>query len=248
MWQTVSNIQRLKNTHGPGWYDTGKPFRDAHHNPGIVGNPRSRYQLRHYLNYNHWPNPFGKLQDINQLVCDQEQIIRLQFWGKMAGSFWFQNMFPSPRELERKWLTGSYRCGFVLEAAPLEAELGAESGIRSPFEILWRKGPLVVIRGIINPAITAAYYMWVAGTAFNALSQFQSVILKLATCGLNENLTNFALGDASFPSHGGVGTCTGFDEISDPGHYGNAGIGSVLLLNDDALYRHGSLRKPGQDR
>jgi len=236
MWQTVSGIQRLKNTHGPGWYDTGKPFRDAHHNPGIVGNPRSRYQLRGYLNYNHWPNPFGQLRDINMTICGPQTILDLWFWGNMAGSFWWQNFVPSPRELERKWLTNKYRCGFFLEATPINEEFGPESAIRSPFDILWKDGPHVVIGGIIQPVINGLFYLWVAGTAFNALSQFQTVLVELAACAEDEDSALMALGDADFTGNGGVGGLVAYTIISDPQGVAGALNGDYLMLHDQATY------------
>lgn len=236
IFSMVSEVKKLKNTHGPGYYDTGKAFRDAHHEPGVTGNPRNKSTLRKIRDFSHWPNPFGKLIDINHHVCDQEQIVELVFWGAMAGSFWFQNFFPSPRELERRWLTGQYRCGFFLEASPLEAEFGEASGARSPFDLLWKNGPTVVIRGILEPALTAVYYAWAAGTAFNALAQFNTVLLQLASCDANPNLTNFALGDADFASHGGVGSPTAYNTISDPSGFGNALTGNVLLMNDNATF------------
>ncbi len=123
-------------------------------------------------NFNHWPNPFNFVKRINVLVCNQDTwIAEVEHAAILGAYFFWTNVIPSPRELERKAFTGGYRCGFYLDI-----------GIKSPIEILFGEGTGRMILEIAHPFATGLFYFWAAGAIMDAFAIWETVLFPQLVC------------------------------------------------------------------
>jgi len=131
-----------------------------------------KQNVREAASWNHWPIPPNWVTDIRTLVCnDQTLIVQIKLAFALSMEMFFTELFPSPREIERKFFTGGYRCGFVLDVK-----------VKSPIEIIFGKGTATMIAEMARPAITGLYYFWMEQTAISALSRFMTVIYPELFC------------------------------------------------------------------
>jgi len=122
--------------------------------------------------WNQWPSPVNWVKNIRILVCNQDTwMAEIELAFDLAVSFWWNNLFPSPREVERKFFTGGYRCGFLLDIP-----------IKSPIEVIWGKGTARMIAEIASPFTKALFYWWATATAFEALSYFTTILYPQLFC------------------------------------------------------------------
>jgi len=122
--------------------------------------------------FNRWPQPWNFLKNARLLMCnDQYWVMEFTFIFNLFAEFFWTNLLPSPRELERKTFTGGYRCGFYL--AP---------GIKSPIEIIWGEGTARVVGQIAAPFVLPLFYWWAAQSAIDAFSIWETVLFPQLTC------------------------------------------------------------------
>lgn len=122
--------------------------------------------------WNRWPPLHNWVKDIRTLVCDdQTMLVQVKLAFALSMEMFFTNFLPSPREVERKFFTGGYRCGHILNVP-----------LKSPVEILFGKGTNTIIAEIARPAVTALYYFWLQQTTITALSMFTTLIYPMAFC------------------------------------------------------------------
>jgi len=106
------------------------------------------------------------------LVCNQDTwLAQFEFAAAALATLFFTQFIPSPRELERKALTGGYRCGFFL---------GVE--VKSPIEIIWGQGTARMVGEIVSPFARGAFYFWAAGVGLEAFAIWQSMMFPQAIC------------------------------------------------------------------
>jgi len=153
-----------------------------------VGNYAKNY-LDGNTGYTHWANPFkGMVRKIDILACEEIWQAKVAMWGIAAANWFWSSFVPSPVELERKFVAGSYKCGFFL--AP---------GLRSPLDIIWRDGKASeVLLEASSPFTKAIFYWWAAETAWSALSTYTSVIHKQHQCDLTGRETLLSAGVGTF--------------------------------------------------
>lgn len=229
MWQIVSKSKKLKNRYGPG-----ANWPTFHYWPHHDRQPWKPPERKGILKYTHWPNPFGELREINAMICGPEVVLDLKFWGRMAGAFYVSNFVPSPVELTRRWLTGQYRCGVGFDLFPFK-EVPFPGKAWGPLDILWTDGRASrALAGSFSPIMQGLFYLWAAGTAYNALQQWSTVMLEMASCDANEFDANMATGDADFTGTGGTGAPNGYSIISDPAGMANALDGFYNVLEAHA--------------
>jgi len=124
------------------------------------------------LNYNHWPTPVNWVKNIRLLVCNQDTwMAEIELAFDLAMLFFWNNVIPSPREIERKAFTGGYRCGFYLDIP-----------IKSPIEIIFGKGTARMIAEIAGPFATGLFYWWAMSATYEALSAFTTVLYPQLFC------------------------------------------------------------------
>jgi len=167
--------------------------------------------------YTHWPNPFkGMVKRIDVLACEEIWQAKVAMWGIAYANWFFSSFIPSPVELTRKFVGGSYKCGFYI--AP---------GIPSPLNVIWRDGKAAeVLLEASSPFTKGLFYWWAAETAWSAMSTYSSVIHKQEQCELTGRETQLANGIATFPSGSGeregeVGLYTVMRDVFD--RYSEAG-------------------------
>jgi len=122
--------------------------------------------------FNYWPRPTNWVKNISVLVCNQDTfIMQIELAFNLAAAFFWANILPSPRELERKFFTGGYRCGFYLDIP-----------LKGPVEILWGKGTQKMVAEIARPFVTPLFYFWGISTTIEALSSFGTLIYPQYQC------------------------------------------------------------------
>jgi len=128
--------------------------------------------------YHSWPNPFrNAVKRIDVLACEDTWQAMVEMYFDAFG-FWFWSSFvPSPVELTRKTLTGSYKCGFYLKTR-----------FRSPLDIVWRDGRTSqMLMEVLRPVATGLFYIWAAETTLEAMSTWSSITYAMERCDLENN-------------------------------------------------------------
>jgi len=124
------------------------------------------------LKMNSWPPPFNFMKNHRVLLCSEDYwIAEFEFAFDVVMDFFWSAFVPSPRELERKVLTGGYRCGFYLDIK-----------VKSPIEILFGQGTSKMVGKIFSPFATGLFYWWAAQTAIDALSVFETILFRQLMC------------------------------------------------------------------
>lgn len=124
------------------------------------------------INFNHWPQPFNFLRNAKVLMCNQDYwLAEFEFAFDLLADFFWTNLVPSPREIERKVFTGGYRCGFYLDV-----------GIKSPLEIVFGNGTSRMVGEIAAPFARGLFYWWAAETAIDAFALWQTVMFPQLLC------------------------------------------------------------------
>lgn len=122
--------------------------------------------------YNHWPNVVNWVIDYKVLLCNQDNwIAQFTFAGAMFGEMFWTNFVPSPREIERKTVTGGYRCGFY-----------AGIKFKSPIEIVFGKGTSTVVGEIASPFAKGLFYWWAQQVAYDAFKAWETLMFPQLIC------------------------------------------------------------------
>jgi len=122
--------------------------------------------------FNHWPKPFNFVKSIEVLVCNADDwYARIELAAAVAGQFFWTELLPSPRELERKFTLGGYRCGFYLGG-----------NFRSPVEWFGPPETTEVLAHVAGPFTEALFYIWMQGALFDALQSFETVLWPQEHC------------------------------------------------------------------
>jgi len=148
--------------------------------------------------WNRWPAPHNWITDIKVLVCNQDTVImQIKLAFALAAEMFWTSFVPSPREVERKFFTGGYRCGFYLDVK-----------FKSPVEIIFGRGTSTVIAEVARPFATGLFYFWLQQTAITALSSFTTLIYPMLYCedGIGDGLRR---GDRGSISQGSQEGCPG---------------------------------------
>lgn len=128
--------------------------------------------------YTKWANPFkNSVKSIEILACEGELLAYVEMTGIGFGDWFWTQFIPSPVELARKTVVGSYRCGFYLGIK-----------FKSPLDIIWRDGSASrFLARIARPFTTAVYYFWGVQTLWEFLSTWQSLIYAGYICDADQN-------------------------------------------------------------
>jgi len=171
------------------------------------------------IKFQQWPNPINAIANISVLMCNRDYwIAEVEFIGLAVANFFWTNFVPSPRELERKTLLGSYKCGFYLN-----------DGFRSPLESLWGRGVQKALVEIANPFVTALWYAWAASAAIDALAVWQTIMFPQAFCDPFRGNYLYT-GAHAFASSGISDGSVGLGTLAyDPNHYGNAFVADMSV-------------------
>lgn len=153
-------------------------------------------------NFNHWPNPVNWVVNIDVLMCNQDYwLARIELAFATAADFFWTNLVPSPRELERKFLLGGYRCGFYVNIK-----------VKSPMRIVAGKGASTVIVEIVQPFTKFLFYWWAQQTILESIAAWMTVLYPELYCvenvgkvyNQNSNapiVTGTTAGTTAFPTH-----------------------------------------------
>jgi len=224
IWQVASNVADIKKNHGPR-YRSPRAYEP---------NSKTKHKTPKWKQWLHWPTPFGSIEHLEANLCGQEAIVELEMFGMMAANFFIANFLPDPKELTRNWLTGKWRCGLRFDYNLGEVAID-DIKAASPLDIIWSDGNAArVVAGSLLPVLETFYVMWAAGTAFAALSMFNTVLIELAACDSDPYAVNLALGDISLNVANGTGAFNGYNIISDPHNLSNKLDGFVLLTEGAA--------------
>ena len=125
------------------------------------------------VGFNQWPNPFkNMLQQVDVLACENTFVARIKMATALFGAAYWSACVPSPRELERRAVTGTEKCGIALEAC-----IGGE------MEIPWiSNAGTEIIAFTIRPVITGFFFMWLADTAQSFLQAWHTLHVQQYMC------------------------------------------------------------------
>lgn len=130
----------------------------------------------HLTPWKRWPTPFGWTTDVKTIICNENMWMgEIGTVGAVVGALFWTDFIPSPVEIERKTVTGSYKCGFYL--------LPKQKGL---VEVLFGKGTQRVVARVQRPFTTGLFYMWAADTAFDAMAAWTMLIHKKLFCAIPE--------------------------------------------------------------
>jgi hypothetical protein len=166
------------------------------------------------------------VQEFNEKMCSNSAyIFEILFDAAIIGKWFWSSFVPSPVELARKTITGSYRCGFYLN-----------EGFESPIDILWTNegeiGPGRLLGQILAPAIEGLFYLWAAETAFSGMQTISTMLYAKEFCGLDPNSTALANGRGAIGSGERTGDAVFYDVIQDPQNvYGEPGASVLVIPN-----------------
>lgn len=123
-------------------------------------------------NFNHWPQPFNFLKNARVLMCNNDYwLAEFEFAFDLIANFFWTQIIPSPRELERKTFTGGYRCGFYLDVP-----------IKSPIEIVFGQGTSRMLGEIAAPFAQGLFYFWAASAGLDALAVWETIMFHQYLC------------------------------------------------------------------
>jgi len=179
----------------------------------------------------HWPNPFPAIKEMNVLACEDTWQAEVTFYVYTIGSWFFSSFVPSPTELTRKFVTGSYKCGFYLDVP-----------LKSPLDVIWKDAKIgKALLGFVGPVNTAIFYFWMAQTFFSTLDAFQTMYFRGELCGATRDETLLSDGDAPIVGGGaGSGAAVFYNVLWDPQHrYGPPGSSIIYLDGPLNVYAYG---------
>lgn len=157
-----------------------------------------------------WPNPFdGMMKDIEVLACQDTWQAKVKMYGIQFANWFWTNIVPSPVEITRKTITGSYKCGFYFNT-----KWGSPVDI--PFQ---DAGVSEMLLEITRPAVEGLFFLWAAESTFDAVSRAQSIVYAMEKCdddGL-ECLLMDGLGEA-FAGGAPNGTPNAYVALEDKHH------------------------------
>lgn len=156
-----------------------------------------------------WPNPVNYIVDYQELACGDTWQAYVKFAFAEAAYFAWATFVPNPSEILRKFLLGSYKCGFYFGG-----------GFKSPMTLFVDEDAFEVLVEFQRPAQALTFYWWMAASAYTAFQTWQTVMHKSDRC-FPEN-ANVILG----PGEGEFNIATG---LATPAFYN-------VIKNDDGLY------------
>jgi len=130
-----------------------------------------------------WPGAPNFLLERDVWACQDGWWAYFKFSEYALLNFFWTSFFPSPVELERKTLLGSYKCGFYL---PIK--------IKSPMELLVGEEGVEILAKIARPITTALFWWWAAETAWSAFDTAQTIVYKEQFC---DDLRNVFVADGA---------------------------------------------------
>jgi len=180
----------------------------------------------HNKHWSAWPNPFPcQIKGLRRLSCTPEFVLDVQMTARCIANFLFTTFVPSPTEVTRKSLSGSYKCGFYL---PIKA--------RSPASIIWRDPAIDrVIIGITKPVTTALFAWWAAETLHSALDTWHTLHYIEDFCDQDLNSVMLANGHANLSTDSGGGALPFWNSLYDPNHWYD-GVGADVVSTDSRFW------------
>lgn len=153
--------------------------------------------------WTHWPMQPNFVKNVRVLACEDTWQAEIELYARMYAQFAWTTFVPSPVEVTRKLLLGGYKCGFYL---PVK--------FKSPLNFFIGEGGTKYLAELAGPFTRALWWWWVIGSAWNALTTYQTIQDYKKDCDYNYNCS---IGNASanFGTASGGGTPAGYDVISD---------------------------------
>jgi len=179
------------------------------------------------LKVNHWPNPAkAAMRYFHITACEDTLQMEAAWWGLGFLAWAFSSFVPSPRELERKFATGAYKCGFY-----------GLQGPASPLSIIWYDETLAqVVLEIASPLTHALYVIWFNETIFSAISTYQSMMYQVARCDADRYECLLGFSSANLPPgiHSGNPVMAGL--IWDPNGWADTADNAIDTFDNRNLH------------
>jgi len=187
-----------------------------------------------YRRFSRFPDPTRNMvSDIRVLACEDTFQAKITMYGEAAMHWAWSVFVPQPTEIVRKTLTGGYKCGFYLGLkvkSPIDLIPGTVFEAPNIYGRPFLKVSEVFAE-IARPAVTGLFYMWAAGSAFEALSTWQSLVYAAEMCDLQQNECLLADGIGEFFNTGGVGEPNAYVVLHDPNGWHPSFSGFIHVPN-----------------
>jgi len=172
-----------------------------------------------YRRFSRFPDPTRNMvSDIRVLACEDTFQAKITMYGEAAMHWAWSVFVPQPTEIVRKTLTGGYKCGFYLGLkvkSPIDLIPGTVFEAPNIYGRPFLKVSEVFAE-IARPAVTGLFYMWAAGSAFEALSTWQSLVYAAEMCDLQQNECLLADGIGTIATLNGIGEPNQYVVLYDP--------------------------------
>lgn len=175
------------------------------------------YGMDKYRKIPRWPNPFGQVKSIEEVMCNEDYWIAEITMLTPGLAKWFWTTFvPQPSELFRKTFTGSYKCGFYLNIK-----------VKSPVTIIFGGTSTKFLAMIVRPFATGAFALWATQIAVDALHAWSTSMSLFGLC--EPRIGNYLVQNKSAPigSGSGQGAIPGGNVLLDVLHQGEAGTTAI---------------------
>jgi len=162
------------------------------------------------------------MRRVRELACNDGWMAEIEFNGRVWGKFFYDTLIPQPREIIRKTVSGSYKCGFYFD-----------EGFKSPLDVIWEDGSgSRFLAKVLHWPVTGLFAWWAAESAIDALSTWSSVILMQAKCKDPDATASMFLGSA-FTGVDGPGSIAGYAEEWGNHHWSDPAVGQFTAPPDD---------------
>jgi len=156
--------------------------------------------------WTHWPHVFPFTLNTQVMACADSTYLNLSIIAITALKFFYSNIVPSPVEIARKTVSGSYKCGFYLKVK-----------VKSPLDIIWRSARMSrAIAGITSPITTGLFYVWAATSAYEGLQTAATLYNAFARCDADPNTGVMADAHTFLPDPAGSGAPVFATTLYDP--------------------------------
>jgi len=194
-----------------------------------------QWASQHFLNplfpkqlfpWKRWPGAPNFIVQRDIWACQDGWWAYIKFSEYALLNLFWTAFIPSPVEVERKILLGSYRCSFYFFPK-----------IKSPLQLVIGEDGVSILAKLARPVTTVLFWWWAAETAWSALDTAQTIFYKDEFCDDLENVVVAEDAETPFAVDADGAIVYGWHEVTDPGGHFNPGTGILAIPAGDFTIR-----------
>jgi len=178
--------------------------------------------------YKKWPDPTKNwAKDMKILACQHTIQARIDFFTLGAMTLFWNTSVPQPNEIFRKTVSGSYKCGFYF---------GME--FPSPMELFLDTRTVKAFGEMLRPFTTTLFFIWAAGSAWDALAQWQQMMGMIEDCDPEHGEVLLKEGTGDIYTNVMGGSPGFYTAIYDPFHHYSSPGGAIDMPTERGVQMH----------